>query len=295
MEIRSNKFYITAIFFIFIFISPRLFAWNQAGHALIILIAYEQLSPDEKNQLLKLISWEPHHKASITTLLLAATWPDYIKGRGVTAFNSWHYKDAGFVLSNAVRKSSRQTQEDLLWAIELAQLKIRENPTPLTTAVFLRFLIHFFGDLHQPLHTISLYNHLFPNGDRGGNLYHIFFREKQTNLHVIWDQCFGLLNHHSFASLFPLAKHLETRYPITNFSVIALQGEPIQWFNQTHAIAISFVYTQPYAKNISFSYQKKGKNICARQLVLAAYRLSYLLKEVLLENKQYGGLRDPMG
>jgi nuclease S1 len=44
----------------------------------------------------------------------------------------------------------------------------------------LLFLIHFVGDLHQPLHVGD-------NGDRGGNLTQIQFLDSGTNLHRLWD------------------------------------------------------------------------------------------------------------
>ncbi|EXJ85884.1 hypothetical protein A1O1_06253 [Capronia coronata CBS 617.96] len=43
----------------------------------------------------------------------------------------------------------------------------------------LRFMIHFFGDVHQPLHTEA--------EDRGGNEYAVTFDGKATNLHSAWD------------------------------------------------------------------------------------------------------------
>lgn len=33
----------------------------------------------------------------------------------------------------------------------------------------MRFLIHYVGDLHQPLHCSSRVNGDYPKGDRGGN------------------------------------------------------------------------------------------------------------------------------
>ena len=32
----------------------------------------------------------------------------------------------------------------------------------------LRFMIHFMGDLHQPLHAASLFSHAFPHGTSQG-------------------------------------------------------------------------------------------------------------------------------
>jgi len=46
----------------------------------------------------------------------------------------------------------------------------------------LKFLIHFMGDLHMPLHLTGR--------DRGGNSDKVLFNHRQTNLHSVWD---GLL------------------------------------------------------------------------------------------------------
>ena len=40
-------------------------------------------------------------------------------------------------------------------------------------------MIHFFGDIHQPLHTEA--------EDRGGNEVPVMFEGKRTNLHSVWD------------------------------------------------------------------------------------------------------------
>lgn len=43
----------------------------------------------------------------------------------------------------------------------------------------LKFIIHFIGDIHQPLHTEDLL--------RGGNQIHVRWGKQQTNLHHVWD------------------------------------------------------------------------------------------------------------
>ena len=47
----------------------------------------------------------------------------------------------------------------------------------------LKFVIHFVGDIHQPLHCVDR------NGDKGGNAQLVFYREQKaaTNLHRVWD------------------------------------------------------------------------------------------------------------
>lgn len=49
-----------------------------------------------------------------------------------------------------------------------------------------RFLVHLVGDIHQPLHTVSLWDNQFPKGDQGGNLFAISF-QNISNLHALWD------------------------------------------------------------------------------------------------------------
>eukprot|EP00055_Hartaetosiga_balthica_P014469 m.79491 g.79491 ORF g.79491 m.79491 type:complete len:320 (+) comp8605_c2_seq1:66-1025(+) len=48
-----------------------------------------------------------------------------------------------------------------------------------------RFLTHFLGDIHQPLHTGFV-------GDEGGNLINVTFFGEAINLHSVWDD--GMIN-----------------------------------------------------------------------------------------------------
>ena len=36
-------------------------------------------------------------------------------------------------------------------------------------ALFARYVVHLVGDIHQPLHSVALFNETYPNGDIGGN------------------------------------------------------------------------------------------------------------------------------
>jgi hypothetical protein len=54
----------------------------------------------------------------------------------------------------------------------------------------LRLMIHYFGDIHQPLHSVSRYTADYPNGDAGGNLFRIpnsGVTGSINNLHSVWD------------------------------------------------------------------------------------------------------------
>merc|ERR1712226_736207 len=53
----------------------------------------------------------------------------------------------------------------------------------------MRLLIHFVGDVHQPLHCTSRVNHQYPKGDFGGNLFKVSEKSGTgvDNLHAVWD------------------------------------------------------------------------------------------------------------
>lgn len=51
----------------------------------------------------------------------------------------------------------------------------------------LRLLIHYLGDVHQPMHALSRVNPEFPAGDRGGNSFPLKNHYGVAELHAAWD------------------------------------------------------------------------------------------------------------
>ena len=51
----------------------------------------------------------------------------------------------------------------------------------------LRLVIHYTGDVHQPLHTVSAVDETYPKGDRGGNDERMPEKEGVNELHALWD------------------------------------------------------------------------------------------------------------
>jgi hypothetical protein len=84
----------------------------------------------------------------------------------------------------------------------------------------LRLLIHYLGDIHQPLHASSRVNSRYPKGDRGGNYFHVTPKDGANNLHSVWDSV--VYDHADTPSLVSYNKK------INNF--IAIQ---LIWLEQT--------------------------------------------------------------
>jgi hypothetical protein len=55
----------------------------------------------------------------------------------------------------------------------------------------IRLLIHYIGDIHQPLHTAARFTPSLPGGDLGGNLFFINYTETINELHALWDSGIG--------------------------------------------------------------------------------------------------------
>ena len=51
----------------------------------------------------------------------------------------------------------------------------------------LRMLIHYVGDVHQPLHTVAEVDSKYPSGDKGGNAETLPSICGASNLHAMWD------------------------------------------------------------------------------------------------------------
>lgn len=72
-------------------------------------------------------------------------------------------------------------------------------------ALFARYLIHVTGDIHQPLHSVALFNETYPKGDRGGNSLSIYLsNNSKTNLHSFWDAGANLIQNNSWFMVRPL-------------------------------------------------------------------------------------------
>lgn len=265
-------------FFLGLGFASVVLAWNAPGHCVVALIAYDQLTPQAKQKLDALVQAIPSLPGQTNTICTAANWPDMIRGQNINAFTNWHFIDQRLTLSGKAKRKYHIPQENIVWAIGQAeQVLVSPSAQDFEKAWFLRFFLHFVGDIHQPLHTVSLFNAQFPRGDKGGNLYWIN-SPIADNLHALWDQGVGLVpdNMHRDA-VRALAKSLQQRYPKSYFDNQMDIQNPWIWAEEGMRIAKADVYQIPYQGTPSQAYINQGQQIAAEQLTLAGYRLGYLL------------------
>ncbi|KAI0316084.1 phospholipase C/P1 nuclease domain-containing protein [Amylostereum chailletii] len=178
-------------------------AWGAAGHEIVATIAQMHLNPPVL-PLLCSILYPEDDGAQPCTLASVATWADKIRYRArwssglhyvgavgdhpsdtcvFPGDNGWAGRE-GINVLGGIRNTSSILDEFVALALSGrggAELKVAGNATSLAQEA-LKFLIHFVGDLHQPLHLTGR--------DRGGNGDKVSWDGRVTNLHSLWD---GLL------------------------------------------------------------------------------------------------------
>jgi hypothetical protein len=186
-----NKFLTSLLVFLCLQLSVR--AWNAEGHMLVAQIAYNHLNPAAKARCDALIATSVQYASSINnTFATAACWADDIKS-STSAYSTWHYIDLPFSLDGTATSGIVPAAFDVVQAVNLCVTNL-QNPglTPSNQAVNLRFLLHFVGDIQQPLHCSTAVSATRTTGDAGGNTFYIT-SDYWSNLHSLWDAGGGFL------------------------------------------------------------------------------------------------------
>ncbi|MFC3212903.1 S1/P1 nuclease [Novosphingobium panipatense] len=167
-------------------LSSQAMAWGSYGHRTIGSIAMANVKPETRAAIGRLLAHEAEidtPQCSMRTIEDAATWPDCIKGeRWRWAYqNSWHYHDQPICGTFDMKQLCRDGMCATAQIERDEKLLANRKLAPVLRLEALAFLVHFVGDLHQPLHVGE-------NEDQGGNAVKADYGDAPgRNLHSIWD------------------------------------------------------------------------------------------------------------
>ncbi len=243
-------------------------AWGHEGHRVVALIAEQYLTPASKARATDLLDG--------SMIDAVASWADEYR-RDHQETGPWHY--INIPLADSKIDMARECADGNCVLAKTEQfLAILKGPNADkdAKAKALRFVIHFIGDLHQPLHDED-------NGDKGGNTRQVMFDRHPDNLHRLWDT--GLLQHIN-GNPAAFAAELESR--ITPHDQAEWQKGSIQdWVMEGHRLAQTVAYGNLSDGNpapITAAYEQKADSAIEFQLEKGGVRLAYLLNANLALN-----------
>jgi nuclease S1 len=186
-------------------IPSNAFGWSVEAHQAIALIATNRLQPATTKRIASLLG-----KLSLVDIAVCPDQVRELEAKEIKALSApcatifpdppkgteqWHFvntpvKDAEFTPTvsdvNAACKSvCAVVQIPRFQAVLTASKATDIGSAKIAAQQALSFIVHFIGDIHQPLHSADR------NGDAGGNAEHVsFFGTDDSNelvLHHIWD------------------------------------------------------------------------------------------------------------
>lgn len=265
------------------------FAWDAGGHRVIAQIAYDHLTPTAKKRINNLLKTRFYSKYRDGRFLKAAVWPDQLRIK-IKQHASWHFIDLPWAAPGI--KFVPPYKHNVVWAIKRSENKVQDYQLPKKErAKYLSFLIHFVGDVHQPLHCIVHYTKRFPppKGDWGGNNFRIHSKIA-NNLHAYWDAGLGQFIGHktkhylSYYHVVRLVNQWQKMYPVSYFKSQLTVQSPMRWAEESYQLAKQSAYQLPINSKPSRHYNKIGRRIVREQAVLAGYRLAEILNHIFSQH-----------
>jgi|SRR5579871_554301 len=242
----------------FMFVPPA-FPWGCEGHRVVALIASEQLTPHAKAEAAQLLESPVYDSSlhrycpasSLPPLADLASWADDVRGqRRETA--GWHFIDVPLQARKKEISQFCPASGCVTSAIRQQNQILRsDSATKKQKAEALLFIVHFVGDLHQPLHSAD-------NDDRGGNCVAVAFFDHQPeasgttqsyrpNLHGVWDT--DLLERISRGEdAASLAAALRAQFAREMKGWLKRPVDLEGWVWDSHEAAVKFVYGKLPAK-----------------------------------------------
>jgi hypothetical protein len=258
-------------------IPSTLVGWGHEGHEIVASLAQTRLTENTKIGIRSLIG-----DASLASI---ANWADEIRPDRDETYN-WHFVDiptdaSGFsderdcFLPNSRHKGSATDHHNcVVDRIEIFKKVLSDsNASPDDRIEALKFLVHFVGDVHQPMHGIG--EAAGGNGIAVTEFGSTQCGRRPCNLHGAWDT--GLIEHTGMGRDEYVA-HLEK---LISDEHLTASGGPDDWANESHGYAQ--VALLPDGAQVGEGYYQKEIIVVDERLALAGLRLAAVLNEAFAQ------------
>ena len=258
-------------------IAPYAFAWGAKGHAIVAEIAERGLSPNVEAQVRELTFAAPLRDIAS----LPDDWrADETKGLRPGNTGALHFSNIPVDAPSFDRARDCKEDQCVVAAIEkyTAILKDKTQPKDKRREALI-FVVHFMGDLHQPMHAVGglvkddATGQMVP--DLGGNKVKVRFLGVESNLHSIWD---GGIIEWGPTTVDEYADRL-LNYELRGRPIEELQrGTIVDWFNESHYAAAHNAYAIGNG-TLGADYAQHNILVVYERLLRGGLRLRKVLEE----------------
>jgi nuclease S1 len=253
------------IFFISLFLLPFCsFGWGVLGHRIVGQIAETYLTPKAKIEIQKILGNE--------SIAMASNWADFIKSDSDYQYiYNWHFidMDSGLTKTQLQAYLQKDTATDLFTKTNFLIRELKNKHLSKDKKhMYLKLLIHFVGDIHQPFHVGR-------HEDLGGNKIKLIWFSTPTNLHAVWDEQLINFQQLSYTEYTAAINHTTAKQRLD------WQKQPIsEWIIESHQIADRLYSGVTPDQKLSYRYNFDNIQILNESLLKAGVRLAGLLNQL---------------
>lgn len=249
-------------------------AWGWDGHRLICAVAETQLTPAAKKIVRQLLAEGNDLKEGVVDFPDACVWPDDVKYSTRKSTYEHHFinvpDDAALIDLDRDCAATNCIAIGVQQSLNYLQREPDAKRDVTRRAAALRFLGHYIGDLHQPLHVGNA-------SDWGGNKIRVSWLGADSNLHAVWD--------------YKMMDTMKITYPDSVDWLAAQEpantdGRVIDWMNQSLQLGRSHGYAHfdgsliRSGDSLGMDYLNRSKPVLIQRLLEASARLASLLNAI---------------
>lgn len=309
-----KKFIASTFIFSFLFsltINPTSgISWNATGHRVIAAIAWDNLTPSAKTQIMEILKAAPEDSDLMDFydedsehpdkfyFMNASFWPDVVRDRDERSRyekyhkGSWHYVGSYWrqTENGPVDADGFVDDEHIVERISYFRESLNDPKTSKEEkAIQIAWILHLVGDIHMPLHNTSRVTKETPDGDRGGNSFELS-DSWPWNLHAYWDGIIDIANPKAdnvddFDYYLANAEKIESKHPKSEFGELVALQNSTEWNNEGKDITMNNLYPEDLKQNQqpSEAYKKMAYEIAQERMALSGYRMAQFLNDIFGE------------
>ena len=234
--------------------------WGKTGHRVVGKVAQDHLTPKTKAAVDALLDG--------MSLAFVSTYADEIRSDSRYDYlDTWHYvnmdKDTRYT------SAKKNPDGDIVTAINNCVEALKDPAKPKADkAFYLKLLVHFIGDIHQPMHAGR-------KPDRGGNEIELTWFGEPTNLHSLWDT--DLIQYYEM-SYTELAAHLPRLSAEEKENCMTTLR--LDWVNESQDLANKVYANTPMNASLGYTYHYQYFETVRVRLLQAGLRLAATLNAI---------------